>query len=103
LYFGVSLAFFTNYMVLQLAKSDSAFALKMKFDEYDWRWMLGLETIPAVLYFLGLFLVPRSPRWLILKGRFDEAKAVMTRFTSAEEAEADMAAIRKSLGRRRTQ
>jgi SP family arabinose:H+ symporter-like MFS transporter len=94
---GISLAFFTNYMVLQLAKSDSAFALKMKFDEYDWRWMLGLETIPAVLYFLGLFLVPRSPRWLILKGRFDEAKAVMTRFTSAEEAEADMAAIRKSL------
>ncbi|MBU1820859.1 MAG: sugar porter family MFS transporter [Bacteroidetes bacterium] len=94
---GISLAFFTNYMILQLGKSDAAWALNLKFDEYNWRWMLGLETLPAVLYFIGLFLVPRSPRWLIMKGRFDEAQVIMTRFTNAEEAQKDMDAIKASI------
>lgn len=94
---GISLAFFTNYMILQLGKSDAAWALNLKFDEYNWRWMLGLETLPAVLYFVGLFLVPRSPRWLIMKGRFDEAQAIMTKFTSAEDAQRDINAIKASI------
>lgn len=52
---GISLAFFTNYLILQFAKSDASWAIALKFDEHNWRWMLGLETIPAVLYFFGLF------------------------------------------------
>jgi sugar porter (SP) family MFS transporter len=94
---GISLAFFTNYMILQLGKSDAAWALNLKFDEYNWRWMLGLETLPAVLYFVGLFMVPRSPRWLIMKGRFDEAQVVMTRFTNVEDAQRDIDAIKASI------
>jgi sugar porter (SP) family MFS transporter len=94
---GISLAFFTNYLILQWGQSDAAWAQKLKFNEYNWRWMLGLETLPAILYFFGLFLVPKSPRWLILKGRFDEAKVIMTRFTSEEIADKELAEIRKSL------
>lgn len=94
---GISLAFFTNYMILQLGKSDAAWAHSLKFDEYNWRWMLGLETLPAVLYFVGLFLVPRSPRWLIMKGRFDEAQAIMTKFTNVEDAQRDIDAIKASI------
>ena len=59
---GISLAFFTNYLILQLGKSDASWAQTLQFGEHGWRWMLGLETIPALLYYVGLFGVPRSPR-----------------------------------------
>lgn len=94
---GISLAFFTNYLILQLGKSDASWAIALKFDEHNWRWMLGLETIPAVLYFFGLFMVPRSPRWLIMKGKFNEAITIMTRFTNSEEAQNDVELIKESI------
>lgn len=83
---GISVAFFTNYLILQLGKSDASWAVNLKFDEWNWRWMLGLEMLPAILYFLGLFLVPRSPRWLVMKGEFEEAKRVLARASSESEA-----------------
>ena len=94
---GISLAFFTNYLILQLGKSDASWAIALKFDEHNWRWMLGLEALPAILYFFGLFMVPRSPRWLIMKGEFNEAIAIMTRFTNSEEAQNDVELIKKSI------
>lgn len=94
---GISLAFFTNYLILQLGKSEASWAIALKFDEHNWRWMLGLETIPAVLYFFGLFMVPRSPRWLIMKGKFNEAITIMTRFTNSEEAQNDVELIKESI------
>jgi SP family arabinose:H+ symporter-like MFS transporter len=94
---GISLAFFTNYLILKWGKSDAEWTQILKFDEYNWRWMLGLETLPAILYFLGLFLVPRSPRWLIMKGKFEESLQVMTRFREKEKAEELMKRIRVSL------
>lgn len=83
---GISVAFFTNYLILQLGKSDAAWAQNLRFDEWNWRWMLGLEALPAILYFFGLFIVPRSPRWLAMKGKYDEALAIMKK--AIEEAQA---------------
>jgi sugar porter (SP) family MFS transporter len=94
---GISLAFFTNYLILKWGQSDLEWAKKLKLGEYNWRWMLGLETLPAIFYFFGLFFVPMSPRWLILKGRFDEAKKIMSKLTTAEVAENQMIEIRKSI------
>jgi SP family arabinose:H+ symporter-like MFS transporter len=94
---GISLAFFTNYMILQLGKSDLQWAIDLKFDEHNWRWMLGLETFPAILYFLGLFLVPRSPRWCMMKGEFEEAKQILSRFGGKELAEQEIQKIKESL------
>ncbi|MDG1729008.1 MAG: sugar porter family MFS transporter [Algibacter sp.] len=51
---GISVAYFSNYFLKDL-------------EGESWRWMLGVEAIPAFLYFLALFTVPRSPRWLIQK------------------------------------
>ena len=84
---GISVAFFTNYMILQLGKSDMAWAQALNFDTYNWRWMLGLETLPAIFYFIGLFFVPRSPRWLVMKDQYSEALAVFKKVNSEDNAE----------------
>ena len=49
----------------------------MHFGAAEWRWKLGVSAIPAAFFFLMLFLIPRSPRWLVQKGRTDEARAVL--------------------------
>ena len=51
---GISVAYFSNYFLVNI-------------DGESWRWMLGVEAIPALIYFMALFTVPRSPRWLIQK------------------------------------
>lgn len=93
---GISLSFFTNYLILKWGQSGADWAQSLKLDEHNWRWMLGLETLPALLYFVGLFFVPRSPRWLILKGKVEEAKRTMARITSEEEAEEALKEIQAS-------
>lgn len=94
---GISVAFFTNYLILQFGQSDADWAIALKFDEYNWRWMLGLEALPAILYFFGLFLVPSSPRWLAMKGRYDEAYKIMLKATSKEEARKIIDSVKESI------
>ncbi len=94
---GISVAFFTNYLILQLGKSDASWAQNLRFNEWNWRWMLGLETLPAILYFGGLFFVPRSPRWLVMKGEFDEALEVMKRAARPEKAQAELDKIKAAM------
>ncbi len=95
---GISVAFFTNYMILQLGESDAAWAQSLKFDEYNWRWMLGLEALPAILYFFALFIVPKSPRWLAMKGRYEEALAIMKKAADEEEAKRIINSVKDSMG-----
>ncbi len=94
---GISAAFFTNYVILKLGQSDAEWTKVLKLDIYNWRWMLGLEAIPAVVYFMSLFVVPRSPRWLIMKGRVEEARNVMKKASGEEFAEQDIEAVKQSL------
>jgi len=63
LVFGILLAFISNYLLSDLG-------------ENAWRWMMGVEAFPALLYTLLCFSIPRSPRWLISKGILNEAKEV---------------------------
>lgn len=94
---GISLAYFTNYLILNLGDSDATWVESLGIGEHNWRWMLGLEALPAVLYFFGLYLVPKSPRWLAMKKREDEALEVMTLFRSEEDAAKDIAAVKETL------
>ncbi len=94
---GISVAFFTNYLILRLSQSDMAWVSRLGIDHYQWRWMLGLETLPAILYFSFLFFVPLSPRWLLLKGRDQEALYVLNKVSSREQANKDMLAVKASL------
>jgi SP family arabinose:H+ symporter-like MFS transporter len=61
---------------------------------WGWRWMMGLETVPAVVFIGLLFTVPESPRWLAQKGREDEARGILERAGGQEHAAQEMAAIR---------
>ncbi len=94
---GISVAFFSNYLILQLGKSDASWAQSLKFNEWNWRWMLGLETLPAVMYFIGLLFVPRSPRWLIMKSRWDEALEVMKKATGEANATEELKNIKATI------
>ena len=94
---GISIAFFSNYLILRLGESGLGWADAAGFDEFPWRWMLGVEALPAVIYFFALFLVPESPRWLAMHGRRDEALAIFSKVGDSATAEANIAAVEASI------
>ncbi|WP_206305448.1 sugar porter family MFS transporter [Actinacidiphila soli] len=59
-----------------------------------WRWMLGLAAVPAVVMFFGLLSLAESPRWLLARGRDADARQIMIRSRSAEEADEEIAQIK---------
>ncbi|WP_158936192.1 MFS transporter [Burkholderia sp. S171] len=58
--------------ILAAFLSDTAFSASG-----SWRWMLGIVSMPAAIFLLGVLALPDSPRWLMMKGRDDEARAVL--------------------------
>ncbi len=94
---GISVAFFTNFLILKLGQSEAPLAVALQFGPYNWRWMLGLETLPAILYFFALLTVPESPRWLIMRGRENAGLTVMTRASGEAEAQKELADIKGSI------
>ncbi len=94
---GISAAFFSNYLILTLGDSNAAWAQAFGLGEHNWRWMLGIEALPAILYFFALFLVPESPRWLAMRNREPEALKILARVSGPEQAERDLAAVHESI------
>ena len=92
---GFLLAYLVNYFVLKGADTSLAGAeqsvraseplMTRMFNSEYWRGMLGYETIPDLLFLLVIFFIPESPRWLIVKGRYDKAAAVLSRIYPAGE------------------
>ncbi|KXV15134.1 D-galactose transporter GalP [Acetobacter malorum] len=67
----------------------------------QWRWMFGVIAIPGVLFVIGVLFLPYSPRWLMMKGRREEALAVLTDLRpTAHEAHAEIRAIDEQLKQR---
>ncbi|OAD46622.1 sugar porter family MFS transporter [Polaribacter atrinae] len=62
--FGILIAFFSNYLLNNIG-------------ENAWRWMLGIEAVPAIIYTLMILSVPKSPRWLLTKSKEDEARKAL--------------------------
>jgi sugar porter (SP) family MFS transporter len=77
---GISASFFSNDLILSTGAGS-------------WRWMLGVEAIPSLLFLALLTTVPESPRWLLARGRAQEALAVM-RAVRGPEAEREIDRIR---------
>ena len=94
---GISVAYFSNFLILSLGQSDFAWAQSLRLGDWSWRWMLGVEAIPAIIYFLALFSVPESPRWLVMRGKAAEALQILSRVSGRTQAEADLGAVQVSL------
>jgi len=75
---GILLAYFSNYVVGL-----------MQFGDAEWRWKLGVPAIPAFIFLVMLFFIPRSPRWLVKKRRIPEARQVLLQ-TGASNYEAEL-------------
>lgn len=91
--FGFFAAFLSNYYLNNLNTSGDTFFS----DENVWRWMLGVEFLPAVLYFIFMFFVPRSPRWLFTVGKVQEAKNVLNKLHGEKLAVIEIEAIEKNI------
>lgn len=74
-------AYLMNYYLLNLSSTyTSSNPLLMKiFGTEEWRGMLGAEAVPAIAFFIIIFLIPESPRWLITKGRDISAQKTFNR------------------------
>jgi sugar porter (SP) family MFS transporter len=68
----------------------------MGFGAAEWRWKLGVTAVPAAFFFVMLFGIPRSPRWLVKKGRIDEAREVL-RLIGEENYEQELKDIIESI------
>ncbi|MEN6455381.1 MAG: sugar porter family MFS transporter [Prolixibacteraceae bacterium] len=65
---GILMSFFSNFIIDSLGGTES-----------KWRWMFLFGVIPSVLFFVLLFFIRRSPRWLVKTGRIDEAREALLR------------------------
>ena len=77
---GILLAFIVNAL---LANSEA------------WRWMLGLAVVPSLILLVGMYFMPETPRWLVSRGREDEARDVLMRSRSEQEAENEIREIKE--------
>lgn len=63
-----------------------------------WRWMFVSEALPILIFLIGLFYVPRSPRWLAMRNRDEEALVTLTRINGPKVAADELRSIREELG-----
>jgi len=73
------------------------------FGQQGWRWMFGLTAVPSVIFLLGMFLLPESPRWLAKFGRTEEAREVLHRVGGDSYATAAVAEIQSTLSKEEVQ
>ncbi|WP_242155613.1 sugar porter family MFS transporter [Aestuariivivens sediminis] len=92
---GFFAAFLSNYFLNRAFVSGENLFLTA---ENVWRWMLGVEFIPAIFYFILMFFVPKSPRWLFTKERNKEAILVLKNMHGDDLAKQEADMIISSLG-----
>lgn len=85
---GVVLAQAINWMIADpVAQGSSAIEILNSWNgQVGWRWMFWVTTIPSVLFLIGICFVPESPRWLLKRGKRDQALAILTKIGGEEYA-----------------
>ncbi len=79
--FGILIAFLSNYLLNNIG-------------ENAWRWMVGIEALPALMYTLLALLIPKSPRWLLTQQKEDAAKQVFSKISPNQDAHQIMEQIK---------
>lgn len=91
---GLFVAFLSNYLLADYAGTSTA---GLWFDFAAWRWMFWVELLPASLFFITLFFIPESPRFLVAKGSEEKAMAVLNKLYGEASAAAKKEEIVNSL------
>lgn len=98
-------AYLMNYRLLGYAEAHTAMGtswIDWIFVSEVWRGMLGMETVPALLFFLVIFFIPESPRWLVLCGRETQGLNILQRiYASVDEARYQLSEIQSVLATER--
>ena len=81
---GILLSYFSNYLLSNTG-------------ENNWRWMFFAGAIPAVAFFILLFFISQSPRWLVMSGRLEKAKQVISKLNPGKNSDLEMNEINKSI------
>jgi len=92
---GIVLAYFSNaYLVNHSGGSFGSGSMTRIFSTEVWRAMLGLGALPAAIFLISLFMVPESPRWLLLKGKEQKAEDILIKIDGADAAKSEIAAFK---------
>jgi MFS transporter, SP family, sugar:H+ symporter len=90
---GLTAAFVVNYFLQQSAGGNSLNAVGAM---PAWRWMYLAQALPAAVFLVALMFIPESPRYLVSRGREEEAKGVLTRLFGGDEANRKVGEIKAS-------
>ena len=88
--FGINIIYIVNYLIANT--HDQVWNVQL-----GWRYMLGSEGIPAILFFILLFFVPESPRWLVKENRSEEALKILNKINRPEETHRILEEIKETV------
>jgi len=96
---GILLAQVINWSLVQNLPQGATdeFIRDSWFGQQGWRWMFGLTAVPSVLFLVGMFAVPESPRWLAKNGKPALARTILTKIGGEDYGTAAMAEINSTL------
>jgi len=102
---GILLAQYINwYLVRNLpAGATDEYIRNSWFGQQGWRWMFGLTAVPSLFFFIGMLLVPESPRWLAKNGKAEHARGILNRIGGADYANAAVSDIQATLANEQAQ
>lgn len=94
--FGMLVVYFVNYLIRNNL-ADNAEAIQTAMVEIGWRRMFLSEAVPAGLFFILVFLVPETPRYLVMRGRTDAAAAILNRINGRTEGASVLEEIKSTV------
>ncbi|MGC9261268.1 MAG: sugar porter family MFS transporter [Phycisphaerae bacterium] len=95
---GIAVVYWVNYLILNAGNHINAAHALMGTNwnqTMGWRWMLGSETLPAIIFFLMILAVPESPRWLVINDREEQGRNILTRHVGAAGADREIKAVKE--------
>lgn len=101
--FGILAAQVANWQIslidTEMPANATAEVIRQSWNgQLGWRWMFGLEAIPAFIFFVLMLLVPESSRWLVKSGQDEKAKNTLRKIGGEEYADAEIASIKSTIG-----
>lgn len=97
---GILCAYFVNVWLLNMSYEpgfEHVANFHLIFKAEVWRGMLGMEAVPALSFFILIIFIPKSPRWLVVKGHSDQARKVLSRLVGIDEANNEITEIEDTL------